>query len=80
MNSDQLQFMDHSEIEKIANKRTSFIEKKQRQGSVKVPNGQANEAPGASTEKKKSKTAKQGRKLIPDQLIKVHDHPARMIA
>ena len=72
MNSDQLQFMDHSEIEKIA-------KKKQLKGA-NVPNGQANEIPGASTEKKKNKPAKSGRKLIPDQLIKVHDHPAKLIA
>jgi|TARA_B110001450_G_C17522195_1_gene441052 hypothetical protein len=78
MNSDQLQFMDHSEIEKIA-------KKKQLKGasSSTVPtfrNGQANETPGASTEKKRCKPAKSGRKLIPDQLIKVHDQPAKMIA
>jgi len=51
MNSDQLQFMDHSEIEKIA-------KKKQLKGAAKVPNGKANETPGASTEKKRCKTAK----------------------
>lgn len=73
MNSDQLQFMDHSEIEKIA-------KKKQLKGAAKVPNGQANETPGASTEKKRCKPAKSGRRLIPDQLIKVHDQPAKMIA
>ena len=76
MNSDQLQFMDHSEIEKIA-------KKKQLKGASTVPtyrNGQANETPGASIEKKRGKPAKSGRKLIPDQLIKVHDHPAKMIA
>jgi len=51
MNSDQLQFMDHSEIEKIA-------KKKQLKGAAKVPNRKANETPGASTEKKRCKTAK----------------------
>jgi hypothetical protein len=59
--------MDHSEIEKIA-------KKKQLKASVKVKN---KETP---TDKKRCRTAKSGRKLIPGQLIKVQEDPAKSIA
>jgi hypothetical protein len=84
MNSDQLQFMDHSEIEKIANayERTKeqVSKKKQLKGSAKAAKKQPAEVPAASTDKKKCATAKSGRKLVPDHLIKVQDNPAKMIA
>lgn len=65
--------MDHSEIEKIA-------KKKQLKASVKASNKQTAEVPAASADNKRCATAKSGRKLIPDHLIKVQDNPAKTIA